>query len=147
MRLPLLLLAGALSADAAPAPAPVPPPRAKKDDSLEKDLKLLQGRWRPLNTAGKLPDRFQIEFHKSELVISYARDGGGFMVQVVTITAPFELKQVGNKRRLSPSKKGTGVSEITYRVEGDRLIIEGGTCGAKIALQGEWKRAPEGEAP
>jgi hypothetical protein len=147
MRITLLLLSGALVVGSLPNPSPSQP--AKGPSSLEKDLRTLQGKWYPLKTEEKLSSVFELTIHKSGLVISYGEPGGGGMTKIVNLGGPFELKQDGNKRRIIPNKKAIGVSEITYRVEGDRLTIEEGTCGAggdKISLKGEWKRTRE-QAP
>jgi hypothetical protein len=147
MRITLLLLGGALLVGSLPNPVPSQP--AKGPSPLEKDLRMLQGTWRPHRTEEKLPSVFALTIHKSGLVISYGEPGGGGMTMTVNLGGPFELKQDGKKRRIIPGKKATGVSEITYRVEGDRLTIEEGACGAggaKISLKGEWKRGRE-QAP
>lgn len=147
MLITLLLLGGALLMGSLPDPGSSQP--AKDPSPLEKDLRMLQGKWYPHKTEEKLPSVFELTIHKSGLVISYGEPGGGGMTKIVNLEAPFELKQDGNKRRIIPSKKATGVSEITYLVEGDRLTIEEGTCGAggnKISLKGEWKRGRE-QAP
>lgn len=147
MRITLLLLGGALLVGSLPSAGPSQP--AKAPSPLEKDLRMLQGKWYPHKTKEKLSSVFELTIHKSGLVISYSEPGGGGMTKIVNLGGPFELKQDGTKRRIIPGKKATGVSEITYRVEGDCLTIEEGTCGAggaKISLQGEWKRRRE-QAP
>jgi len=141
MRIPLLLC-GILFTSSLSTPAPADPPI--DPSPLELDLKLLQGQWAAGKVEGKLPGGFQFGFHKSTILISYFRGGGGFMQQVENLEAPFVMKLTRDKRRLVPTKKGSGVSEIIYRVQGDRLVIEAGTCGNNISLKGEWKRLPPG---
>lgn len=113
--------------------------------SLDRELKLLQGQWAAVKVDEKLPGGFVLAIHNSTLTISYFVGGGGGMFNVENVEAPFELKVVGSQTRIVPTKKGTGVSEITYRVNGGRLIIDAGSCG-KISLKGEWKRS-EGQVP
>ena len=144
MRITWLLLGGALLVGSLANAGPLQP--AKAPAPLDKDLQMLQGKWDPHKTKAKLPPVFELTIHKSELVISYGEPGGGGMMNIVNLGGPFELKQDGKKRRLIPGKKATGVSEITYRLDGDRLIIEAGTCSGKISLNGEWRRA-QPEAP
>lgn len=143
MRMMFLLLGGTLLVSNLPNPGRSQP--AKDPPPLEKELRMLQGKWYPHKTEAKLSS-FELTIHKSELVISYAKDGGGGMLNIVNLEAPFELKLDGHKHRIIPSKRGTGISEITYRVKGDRLTIEEGACSEKISLKGEWKRA-RSEAP
>src|SRR5262249_8812218 len=121
-------------------------PRNDMQPPIERDLKLLQGNWRPAKVDGKLPGGFVLTIKESKIRMSYFVGGGGGMMQVEEIDAPFELRAVGSQGRLVPTKKGTGVSEMIYHVDPDRLIIEVGWCGSnKVSLKGEWKRSPEGE--
>lgn len=107
------------------------------------DLESLQGTWYPDKTEKKLADSaLRLQIHKSDLIISQTAGGAGGMPRPETFEAPFELKQGDGKRHIVPAKKEAGISEITCRVEGDRLTIEAGTCGGTISLKGGWKRAP-----
>ena len=105
----------------------------------------MQGEWRAAKIDGKFPGGFVLAINKSKIRMSYFVGGGGGMMQVEEIEAPFELKVAGSQKRIVPTKKETRVTEITYRLDGDRLVIEAGSCGDGVSLKGEWKRSEPGE--
>jgi hypothetical protein len=108
--------------------------------TLEQDLKLLAGTWYPAKNEAKLREfAIDIQIRKATLLIQYIAPGGGNMVQIKGFESGFELKQTGDKRRIVPTKKNAGISEITYRLEKGRLVIEEGTAGDKV-LKGVWER-------
>ncbi len=116
---------------------------AQERASLEQDLKKLEGTWYPAKAEAKLREfAIDIQIRKSNVLIQYGAPGGGNMVQIKGFESAFELKQAGDKRRIVPTKKNAGISEITYRLEKDRLVIEEGTAGDKM-LKGVWERGKD----
>src|SRR5262249_9328538 len=107
------------------------------------DIKLLEGTWYPAKNEAKLREfAIDIQIRKSNLLIQYGAPGGGNMVQIKACESAFDLKQAGDKRRIVPAKKNAGISEITYRLEKDRFVIEEGTAGDKV-LKGVWERGKD----
>jgi len=107
------------------------------------DIKLLEGTWYPAKNEAKLRKfAIDIQIRKSNLIIQYGAPGGGNMVQIKAFESAFELKRVGNKRHIVPTKKNAGISTIIYRLEKDRLLIEEGTAGDKV-LKGVWERGKD----
>jgi hypothetical protein len=115
----------------------------KSGPPLEQEAKLLEGTWYPAKNEAKLREfAIDIQIRKSKLLIQYGAPGGGNMVQVKAVESRFELKQTGDKRRIVPLKKDAGISQITYRLEKDRLVIEEGKAGERV-LKGVWERGKD----
>jgi hypothetical protein len=139
-----LAVANSPAADeAAKAPPPVPD-----------DLKKLQGTWSPVKKIEKI-GYLHLQFgkdlkdKKDYLAVIHAVDGGGMMLNVGDAVVKIALKEVGKKRVITATKKSESVSNIVYKFEGDRLVIEEGECNIhrKVSLKGRWERLPGDNLP
>jgi len=118
--------------------------RASMPQSAPDNYRKLHGVWYPYRTEQPLPGAgWKLQVFDTDFVVSHTRmvnpkapDG----IDIVMFRAPYRAEISGAASRLVPEKEGLGVSALTYRLEGDRLIIEQGTCGDGISLKGEWRR-------
>jgi hypothetical protein len=104
------------------------------------DLEKLRATWRPAKPARGTEVR--LEFRNDLLEVSCRFPNELGMGPVEQDVALVELKGDGPKRVISPVRGGAGLSRITYRWDGDTLVIEDGEYtidGRKVPLRGEWK--------
>jgi hypothetical protein len=121
--------------------------KGTKPSTLKEDLEKLQGEWQQVKPEKK-GDVIRLSFAKDTLALTAIYGlSGAFEMDPVQI----ELKDKDKKRVIRPTApEGVdGVSAITYRFEGDKLIIEDGTCGlSKVrSLKGEWKHLKKDKEP
>jgi hypothetical protein len=157
-RLPVgLLLLGAAAGCVADDTSAADDKRAQRAPSLEEDLAGLQGKWKQLRPSG--PGSVYLGFDKDGLRVAHAFECRGktqatpFGAEGVSTRGAsvdkFDLKERGKGRVITPGGNGEGLSAITYRLDGDTLVIGDGACDLsepltggsyRVSLKGEWKR-------
>jgi hypothetical protein len=131
----LLLFLAVVTGRADDRPPGGAPPR-------EEDLKKLQGSWMPAQP--RKDGRVYLEFEKTRILdVTHALEAKGGEVDVKVEFAAFALKEQGEKRLITPTRKSERISPLVYRFDGDTLVIEDGSCNIhdrKVSLKGRWKR-------
>jgi hypothetical protein len=127
-----------------------------QDKPLDADLKKLQGFWQPVKKS-QGPGYVHLEFGerikdgKDFVVINHAVEvpGSGRMLDVGNAVENFAIRERDEKRVITLTEKNKQVSNITYRFDGDKLIILEGECNIhhKVSLKGEWKRSDAEKKP
>jgi hypothetical protein len=112
--------------------------------SLEDDRELLGTafNWVQDPPAPK-PGGIVLNFAGGHIFLEHAVDDGKGKLDVRRLgRVPFELKEVGKKRVIALKEKNDKLSDITYTLENDRLIIEDGECRlhGRTSLKGKWQR-------
>jgi len=104
------------------------------------ELEKLRASWRP---AKPIPGtEIHLEFRNEilEVACRFPNELGMGPVEQQWILV--EVKGDGNKRGVVAANQRTGLSRITYRVDGDTLVIDEGEYtfeGRTISLKGDWK--------
>jgi hypothetical protein len=127
---------------------------AKAPLHLQGDLEKLRGTWEPAQpvvAAGSISLEFDKDARDGQdyVAVHHTRGGGGNMLDVASAVARFTLKEADGKRVITPVKNGDKVSAITYRFEGDTLVIEEGECDthSRVSLKGRWTSRKGERAP
>lgn len=116
--------------------------------TLRDDLAKLRGSWKMAGPARG--SHLYLELGKAgSLDVIHATVGADGRVTPRYAFAAFELTERGPKRAITPTKQGGPTGDLTYRFQGETLLIEDGDCtirdiGAqrdyKVSLKGDWKR-------
>ena len=112
------------------------------------ELEKLHASWRPVKPIRGTD--IQLEFRNDILEVACRFPNELGMGPVEQRWFLVELMRVVNKRGMVPANLGTGLSRITYRVNGDTLVIDQGEYtveGRTISLKGEWNRDKRNRLP
>jgi len=121
------------------------PARASMPQTGPENSRKIHGVWYPHKTEQQLPGTgWKLEVFDTDVVVTYTRSNGAKVgdIDVVMYRVPYRVEEAGRDRKLVPAKEDLGLSVLTCRLEGDRLLVAEGTCGEKISLRGEWRRTP-----
>jgi len=105
----------------------------------------IRGVWYPHRTEKPLPGAgWKLELSDSNLAITHARATGEKppdLIDIVRHQVEYRIQTNGSEQRLVPTKDNLGVSTLKYHIDGDRLMIDEGSC-AGVSLKGEWRHTP-----
>jgi hypothetical protein len=103
------------------------------------ELEKLRASWRPAKPIRGTEIHLEFRNDILEVACRFSNELGMGPVEQRWILV--ELKGDGNKRGIVAANQRTGLSRITYRVDGDILVIDEGEYtveGRTISLKGEW---------
>jgi len=123
------------------------PARAAMHQAGQQAVRNLKGVWYPYKTEQQLPGAgWKLEVFDNDLAVSHTRGNGAGAggIDVVMYRTPYRVDTAAGRQRLVPGTEA-GLTALTFRLEGDRLLLEDGTCGEGVSLKGEWRHSPPRE--
>lgn len=122
---------------------------------LEDDLKTLEGAWVRVNKGadGKTETTLRLTFSKERLGLMVQRNSlvpGELLTRSAGGGANLAMKE-GEKQRMIVLTREKKVSEVKYKIAGDKLTLEGKSHAilvfGQVDLTGEWQREKKAGKP